>query len=178
MWLGEDDDALELLAKGLKNVSTDTDKARIYSMMGDYYHSLGQKEQMFASYDSTLLYDPGNISVLNNYAYYMALEDRDLDKALQMSAKTLEAEPLSATFLDTYAWILFRMKKYKEALSYMEKALRYLDADNAEIYEHYGDVLYMCGEKEKALENWHRAVQLNSTSETLDRKIREEKYLE
>ena len=178
MWLGEDDDALELLAKGLRNVSTDTDKARIYSMMGDYYHSLGQKEQMFASYDSTLLYDPLNISVLNNYAYYMALEDRDLDKALQMSAKTLEAEPLSATFLDTYAWILFRMKKYKEALSYMEKALRYLDADNAEIYEHYGDVLYMCGEKEKALENWHRAVQLNSTSETLDRKIREEKYLE
>ncbi|MBQ1650943.1 MAG: hypothetical protein II056_00830, partial [Paludibacteraceae bacterium] len=76
------------------------------------------------------------------------------------------------------AWILFRMKKYKEALSYMEKALRYLDEDNAEIYEHYGDVLYMCGEKEKALENWHRAVQLNSSSETLDRKIREEKYLE
>ena len=38
----------------------------------------------------------------------------DLEKALQMSAKTLEAEPLNATFLDTYAWILFRMKKYKE----------------------------------------------------------------
>ena len=178
MWVGEDDDALELLAKGLRNVRTDKDKARIYSTMGDYYHSLRQKEQMFASYDSTLVYDPLNISVLNNYAYYMALEDRDLEKALQMSAKTLEAEPLSATFLDTYAWILFRMKKYKEALSYMEKALRYLDEDNAEIYEHYGDVLYMCGEKEKALENWHRAVQLNSSSETIDRKIREGKYLE
>ena len=178
MWVGEDDDALELLAKGLNNVRTDKDKAKIFSTMGDYYHSLGKTEQMFASYDSTLVYDHLNISVLNNYSYFMALEDRDLEKALQMSAKTLEAEPLNATFLDTYAWILFRMKKYKEALSYMEKALRYLDEDNAEIYEHYGDVLYMCGEKEKALENWHRAVQLNSSSETLDRKIREEKYLE
>ena len=60
----------------------------------------------------------------------------------------------------------------------MEKALRYLDGDNPEIYEHYGDVLYMCGEKEKALESWHKAVQMNSTSKTIDRKIREERYLE
>ena len=53
-----------------------------------------------------------------------------------------------------------------------------MDEDNADIYEHYGDVLYMCGEKEKALENWHRAVQLNSESTTIERKIKEEKYLE
>ena len=95
-----------------------------------------------------------------------------------MSARSLEIEPLSSTFLDTYAWILFRLKRYKESLSYMEKALRYLDSDNPEIYEHYGDVLYMCGEKDKALENWHKAMQMNSTSKTIDRKIREEKYVE
>ena len=108
----------------------------------------------------------------------MSLDNRDLKKALSMSAKTLEAEPFSATYLDTYAWILFRMKRYKEALVYMEKALRYLDTDNPEIYEHYGDVLFMCGEKDKALENWHKALRMNSTSTTLERKIREEKYLE
>ena len=60
----------------------------------------------------------------------------------------------------------------------MEKALRYIDRDNPEIYEHYGDVLFMCGEKEKALENWHKAVQFNSTSATLDQKIKQQKYLE
>jgi len=139
---------------------------------------LNEKELMYADYDSTLAYDPDNINVLNNYAYYMSLEDRDLKKALSMSAKTLEAEPLSATYLDTYAWILFRMKRYKESLQYLEKAMRYLDTDNPEIYEHYGDVLYMCGEKEKALENWHKAKRMESQSNTLDRKIREEKYLE
>ena len=178
IWAGENEEAVALLSKGLKNANNDKDKARLYSMRGDYYHTQGEKEKMFADYDSTLMYDPLNINVLNNYAYFMALEDRDLEKALKMSAKTLEMEPLSATYLDTYAWILFRMKKYKDALSYMEKALRYLDADNSEIYEHYGDVLYMCGEKDKALENWHRALQLNSTSPTLERKIREGKYLE
>lgn len=177
-WLGQNDDALATLSKGLNQVHSDKDKAAIYNLRGDFYHTLGDNEKMYADYDSTLMYDPDNISVLNNYAYFLSVENRDLKRALEMSARTLESEPLNATFLDTYAWILFRMKRYNESLQYMEKALRYLEADNPEIYEHYGDVLFMCGEKEKALENWHKAVRMNSSSATLDRKIREERYLE
>jgi tetratricopeptide (TPR) repeat protein len=177
-WLGENDKSLDVLAKGLKHVRTDRDRALIYNLRGDYYHTLGDRQKMYADYDSTLIYDPDNINVLNNYAYYLSVEGRDLDKARKMSARTLQEEPLNATYLDTYAWILFKMKNYREALVYLEKALRYLDTDNPEIYEHYGDVLYMCGEKEKALENWHRAVQFNSTSPTLEQKIRQQKYLE
>lgn len=177
-WMGQNQEALNILSKGLQNVSKDADKATLYNLRGDFHHTMGQTALMYADYDSTLIYDPDNISVLNNYAYYMSLEDRDLKKALSMSAKTLEAEPFNATFLDTYAWILFRLKRYTESLQYIEKALRYLDADNPEIYEHYGDILFMCGEKEKALENWHKALRMNSTSTTLERKIKEERYLE
>ena len=177
-WMGENEKAMDILSKGLENVKTDKDKALLYNLRGDFFHSLGDMQRMYADYDSTLVYDPDNISVLNNYAYFLSVENRDLKKALEMSARTLVAEPLNATFLDTYAWILFKMKKYRDALGYMEKALRYLEADNPEIYEHYGDVLFMCGEKEKALENWHKAVQFNSTSPTLDQKIRQEKYIE
>ena len=177
-WMGQNEEALDVLSRGLSKVNTDRDKALLYNLRGDFHHTLGNTPAMYADYDSTLIYDPENISVLNNYAYYLSVEGRDLKRAQRMSAKTLEAEPLNATFLDTYAWILFRMKKYQEALGYMEKALRYLDRDNPEIYEHYGDVLFMCGEKEKALENWHKAVQFNSTSPTLDQKIKQQKYLE
>lgn len=177
-WLGENDNSFNTLTLGLKRVRDSKDKAKLYSLRGDFHHSLGQTKQMYSDYDSTLIHDPDNISVLNNYAYYLSLEERDLKRALSMSAKTIQAEPFSSTYLDTYAWILFKMKRYKEALEYMEKALRYLDTDNPEIYEHYGDVLYMCGEKEKALENWHKAVQMNSESKTLDQKIREGKYIE
>lgn len=177
-WLGDNEDALGTLSKGLRQVRTDRDKALIYNLRGDYYHTLGDKQKMYADYDSTLIYDPENIPVLNNYAYYLSVDNRDLERALKMSAKTLEADPLNATYLDTYAWILFRMKKYRDALGYLEKALRYLDTDNPEIYEHYGDVLYMCGEKDKALENWHKAVQSNGASPLLEQKIRQQKYLE
>ena len=177
-WMGQNEESLDILAKGLRNVNTDLDRAKIHNLRGDYYHTLGDREKMYADYDSTLIYDPENINVLNNYAYYLSVEGRDLKRALEMSSKTLEAEPLNATYLDTYAWILFKMKRYDEALGYLEKALRYLDTDNPEIYEHYGDVLFMCGEKDKALENWHKAVQFNSTSATLDQKIKQERYLE
>jgi tetratricopeptide (TPR) repeat protein len=135
-------------------------------------------DQAFICYDSALVYNPDETVSLNNYAYFLSLQGKNLEQALAMSARTLEKEPLNATYLDTYAWILFKLQRYEEALSYLEKALRYIDEDNADIYEHYGDVLYMCGEKEKALENWHRAVQLNSESTTIERKIKEEKYLE
>jgi len=177
-WMGQNDDALNILSKGLESVKSPADKASLYNLRGDFHHTLGQTQLMYADYDSTLIYDPDNINVLNNYAYYLSVEGRNLERALSMSAKTLEVEPLNATYLDTYAWILFKMKRYKEALQYMEKALRYLNADNPEIYEHYGDVLYICGEKEKAVENWHKAKRMNSTSATLDRKIREERYVE
>lgn len=177
-WMGQDEEAMNILSKGIGQVKTDRDKAMLYNLRGDFYHTMGDRQRMYADYDSTLAYDPDNINVLNNYAYYLSVENRDLKKALEMSARTLEKEPLNATYLDTYAWILFKMKKYKDALGYMEKALRYLEADNPEIYEHYGDVLFMCGEKEKALENWHKAVQFNGNSPTLDQKIRQEKYIE
>lgn len=177
-WMGQNEEAMNILSKGLEQVKTAKDKALLYNLRGDFYHTLGDKQRMYDDYDSTLVYDPDNINVLNNYAYYLSVENRDLDKALEMSSRTLESEPLNATYLDTYAWILFKMKKYRDALGYMEKALRYLETDNPEIYEHYGDVLYMCGEKEKALENWHKAVQFNSSSPTLDQKIRLEKYIE
>ena len=177
-WLGDNEKAIEMLGKGLKSVRTDADRASIYNLRGDFYHTIGDTDRMYADYDTTLMYAPDNINVLNNYAYYLAVEGRNLTRALEMSSKTLESEPLNSTYLDTYAWILFKMEKYREALGYMEKALRYLESDNPEIYEHYGDVLYMCGETEKAIENWHKAVQFNSTSPVLDRKIRERKYIE
>lgn len=177
-WMGDNDKAIEMLGLGLRSVRTDADRASIYNMRGDFYHTIGDTERMYADYDTTLMYDPDNINVLNNYAYYLSVEGRELERALRMSSRTLESEPLYSTYLDTYAWILFKMKRYREALGYMEKALRYLDADNPEIYEHYGDVLFMCGEKEKAIENWHKAVQFNGASPTLDRKIREQKYIE
>lgn len=177
-WLGQNDDAMKVLDKGLANVREPLDRATLFSTRGDFYQSLGNDKLMYENYDSTLVNNPNEIGVLNNYAYYLSLENRDLERALSMSAITVEMEPSNATYLDTYAWILFRLHRYSDALEYIERAIKYMEVDNPEIFEHYGDVLFKCGQTQKALDNWHRAMQLNSSSPTLDRKIKEMRYVE
>jgi len=89
-----------------------------------------------------------------------------------MSGITIKAEPMNPTFLDTYGWILYEQGSYLMAKIYIEKAIEYSkDNPSADIFEHYGDVLYKTGEKEKALEQWKKAKELGSDSDTLDKKI-------
>lgn len=178
VWYGERDKALETIDKGLAQVGDSLGKAALFNMRAEFHHLWGNQTMVYEDYDSVLAYSPLDVMAMNNYAYYLSLEDRDLNRALEMSHKTIEADPLNATYLDTYAWILFRMGRYKDALQYLEKALQYLEEENADIYEHYGDCLFKCGDKEAALENWHRAFQLNSDSPLLERKIKEENYIE
>ena len=87
------------------------------------------KAEAYAAYDSSLVYNPNNIGTLNNYAYYLSVERTNLDKAEEMSYKTVKAEPENATYLDTYAWILFEKKRYTEARIYIEQAMKKAKAD-------------------------------------------------
>ena len=95
-----------------------------------------------------------------------------------MSKRSIELDPNNASSEDTYAWILFRLKKYQDARIWIEKALRNDSRNNAIQVEHYGDILYFLGEKQQAFEQWQRAKTLNSKSEKLERKINEKKYIE
>ena len=99
---------------------------------------------------------------MNNYAYYLSLAGENLRRAEQLSAKTVEAEPKNSTFLDTYAWILYRQGSYSLAKFYIERAIDNLDPeeDNSVLYDHYGDILQASGEKEKAVEMWRKAQEL------------------
>ncbi len=179
LWLGTDDKALETLGMGIGMVADSVSRSQLYGMRADCYTLKGRDRAIiYADYDSALVYNPNDVMVMNNYAYFLSLDGRDLKRALKMSAITIEKEPLNATFLDTYAWILFRMERYSQAREYLEKALQYMEEPNPDMYEHYGDVMYKCGDIEAALENWHIAFQLNSESKLLESKIREKRYLE
>ena len=116
--------------------------------------------EAYAAYDSALVYKDDNIGALNNYAYYLSLEKKDLDKAEEMSYRTVKAEPNNATYLDTYAWILFEKGKYTEARIYIDQAIQHGTDNSSVVVEHCGDIYYHCGEKDKALEFWKEAEKL------------------
>lgn len=151
----------------------------IYSQLGDLAYEENKPEEAFANYEKALELNPRNVGVLNNYAYFLAKEGGDLAKAERMAAQCVKLLPDNAVSLDTYGWVFFLRENYTLAKLYIEKALG-LTADNpdADVVEHHGDVLYMLGEKEKALLEWKRAKEIGGGgSPMLDKKIEQGKYI-
>lgn len=164
----ETDKALDVFKKGVLQINEKSDKgiaSDFYSILGDLYHSRNMKAEAYAAYDSSLVYNPKNINTLNNYAFFLSEERKDLDKAEEMSFITIKAEPDNSTYLDTYAWILFEKGRYTEARIYIEQALKNGGDKSQLIVEHCGDIYYKAGDKEKALEYWKKADAMGSTPE-------------
>ena len=95
-----------------------------------------------------------------------------------MSKRSNELSPGQPSYQDTYAWVLFRAKKYAEARTWMEKAIAGSPEPNGELLEHYGDILFELGEAANALDQWKLAKQRGGTSEAIDRKINEGRRVE
>ena len=174
------DSVLSVCNRALEHITPDTRKEVIsdfYSIMGDIYHTKKQMTEAYAAYDSALVYNPSNIGALNNYAYYLSVERHDLDKAEEMSYKTVKAEPNNSTYLDTYAWILFEKGNYAEARIYIDNAMKNDGEKSDVIVEHCGDIYFMTGDVEGALKYWKKALEMGSESKTLKQKIEKKKYI-
>ncbi len=146
--------------------------AQFWSSLGDAYNEAGRYTDSDKAYDKALALEPDNSGTLNNYAYYLSVRNTQLEKAERMSARSLELAPGSATFMDTYAWVLFRLGRYADARVWIEKAVASGEVDGV-VVEHHGDILYEIGDKAGALEQWRRAKEIGGGSELLDRKINE-----
>lgn len=179
---GDDDSALKVLRRGVSQINDQSNPSLVsdfYAIMGDILHDKGDDKGAYAAYDSCLQWKDDNYGCLNNYAYYLSVENKDLDKAAQMSYRTVQAEPDNSTFLDTYAWILFMQKKYAEALQYIDMAVKNDTTKSAVIIEHAGDIHAVNGDIDGAVKYWNEALKAGAENETvLRRKIKLRKYVE
>ena len=176
------DEAFSAFQNGIGVINDNSNPAIVsdfYAVMGDILHQKGKAQEAYAAYDSCLVWKADNIGGLNNYAYYLSEEGEQLDKAEQMSYKTIKAEPKNATYLDTYAWILFMQQRYSEAKIYIDQALQNKDdsVDNSVILEHAGDIYACCNDSDKALNYWQDALKGLPDKEVLIRKIKLKKYI-
>ena len=145
-------------------------------------------------YERAIAIDPHNYLAMNNYAYHLAENDTLLDRAEHYASRAVKNRPESPTMLDTYAWVLFKKKEYSLARGYIDAALRIYetgtsapeagDTDDedtlredtsggasAEIYDHAGDIYFMNGERDTALDYWRRAAALEPDNELIARKV-------
>ena len=176
----ERDKALDAFRRGVSQINEESNPdfvSDFYAIMGQILHDKGLDDEAFAAYDSSLQWKDDNIEVLNNYAYYLSERGERLQKAEQMSYRTIKAEPTNSTFLDTYAWILFMQERYEEAKIYNDQALQNDSTVSGVIIEHAGDIYAMNKDMQQAVDYWKQAQKAGNDSKVLIRKIRQRKYL-
>lgn len=177
------DEAEMYIHKGLErcNEQNHAEKAVFYTLLGDIYSARDILDKCYQYYDSAMIYAPDNAWMLNNYAYKLAENGGDLLKAETMSVKAMKISPDNPTYIDTYAWIMFKMESYFIARVYMEQAIAKLDVNATDVaiyYEHYGDILAMSGDVDGAVEQWLKAQEAGGDSTILRKKIELKQYIE
>ena len=163
--------AVDILEQGKSLSGGNNDMlGQFNGMLGDAYNGINNYEKSDEAYDLALKIEPNNDLILNNYSYYLSLRKEKLEKAKAMSLKLVEKYPDNSSYLDTHAWVLYMLKDYQGAKKNIEKALK-ISATNGTILEHYGDVLFKLGEKDKAVDQWIKAKSAGDTSTMLEKKI-------
>ena len=167
------DKAIEVYDKALAILDSTQvdDRSNLLSGKADVKFAMGDTIAAFALYDQSLDLNPDNPGTLNNYAYFLALSNRDLDKAERMSANTIVEDAANPTYLDTYAWVFYMRKEYTMAQLYIEMAINNEEQPTSELFEHYGYILLANGDKQKALEQWRKAIELKPDNEQLVKQI-------
>lgn len=149
-----------------------------FGSLANSLYNLGEKDSAFVYFDKALNLNPDDDQVLNNYAYFLSLEKRELPKARRMAEKVVKKHPKNSTYLDTLAWILFQMGYHKDAYEYMDTAIRYESEPSGTLMEHYGDILYHVGKTNEAISWWKKAEGNSEASDKLTQKIKDGKYHE
>ncbi|MCD6332936.1 MAG: tetratricopeptide repeat protein [Bacteroidales bacterium] len=168
------DEAIKALKTGLKFPTSNTElNKQFYLSLADAYYKNGNSKEAFGYFEDLLTFDADNVIALNNYSYYLALNNEKLDHALEMIRKCVTIEKDNPTYLDTYAWVLYQKKLYAKALTVIEKVMKLDPKPTVEVVSHYGDILLANGLKERAVKAWEKALKIDPDFKGLKKKIEE-----
>ena len=171
----EFDDAIVLYNEALRHADNDTLRSSLWGAIGDVEHQRNEMKRCFKAYDKALRYHADNAMVLNNYAYFLSEDGKSLERALTMISRALALSQNNSTYLDTMAWVLYKLGRYDEAKKYMQQALSLDRQRSAELALHYGDILHALGEDFMAKTYWRKALERGADKEDIERRFLPEK---
>ena len=177
--LGNYQEVFALLDSAESNATNNSQVlSQVYTYRAEAYYKQKKFNEAYNWFDKVVKIDPQNYLAMNNYAYYLSLQSIKLDEAERLSSAVVQNNPNNATYLDTYAWVLFKKKDYQLAKFYMESALSNSTESNPVLEEHYGDILFFLNEKDKAVQQWKKSLKMGNPSKILNEKIKSIKYFE
>ena len=164
-------EAIHALEHGKKlSIENQPQIAVFSSLLGSAYNGNKDYYKSDNAYQEALNINPEDHQTLNNYSYFLSLRKENLENAEKMAKKVVSIFPSNATYLDTYAWVLYRREKYKEAKVQIEKAIK-VGEPSAVFFDHYGDILHRLGEVDNAIVQWKKAKSLDKSIHNIEKKI-------
>lgn len=157
--------AWSVLKAGYQNEKDNTLREQFLLFLGEAAYKTSRFSDSFEYFEELLKLQPDNIPVKNNYSYYLAEKNLNLERAEVLSKATIDLEPENPTYLDTYAWILFKLGRFEDALIVIERAVG-KDFDDPEILFHYSEILRSLGRTREADDTYQRAVSVGFSPES------------
>lgn len=151
-------------------------KYDIQVLLGREYHAINEFAKSEKAFEGALSLNSKSPEALASYGYHLALRGVNLEKAKEMTIKAIEADDENPKYQHAHGWVLYKLKNFKEAKTYLEKALT--KNSDATLLEHYGDALFKNGEEDEAVSFWQQALDKGSKSPNLEKKIAERKLVE
>ena len=165
--------AVNVLERGLGVILDAPEMAGImHGLLGDALHEIGEPLRAFAAYDKSLERLPDNLTVINNYAYYLAEANENLPHALELSTRLMELAPMEPNFMDTHAWVLYKNGQYPEALDFITQALFQSENQGPAFWEHDGDIRLAMRDAAGAVVSWQKAIEAGGDADVLNTKIK------
>jgi len=166
----------ELLIENFNNIALDEFTVKEYTsqskmLYAEAFYRLEDYSRSDSLFEALIIEEPDNYMILNNYSYYLAERGAKLKKAKEWSGATIRNNPENATFLDTYAWVLFKLKEYEEAERYILIAMEKGGANDPEVNEHAGDIQVALRSFEIAKSYYLKAIILGGEKTRLEEKI-------
>lgn len=158
---GKTDSSIVTFKEILKHTKDSATVVNTMTNIADMNYRVGNKKEAYKYYQKVIRLEPKHVPALNNYAYFLSLDGKNLKQAYKMSKITVEIEPNNPTYLDTFAWILHLMGNNIEAKSVFKHAMIYGGKENADILDHYAEVLFALKEYDLAFIYWNQAHKLD-----------------
>jgi len=147
-------------------------KVQVMSMLGDLKYRMKDYDASYKYYEDALAISPEDPLLLNNYAYFLAEGGRDLKKALKMAEKVMELDGNNPTYIDTYAWVLYKLGNHREALKEMMRIFVSGEDQDPELLEHMGFIKKALGKCDEAVGYWRSALEKDNSKTYLEEEIR------
>ena len=144
---------------------------QVLTMRADIYYRMKEYVKAFETFREAMKTNNNDLTVINNYAYYLAEQNTNLKEAEEMAKRVIEKEKENSTYLDTYGWVLYKRGKFQEAVKIMEDAIKNRKNPDAVMYEHLGYIYKKLKNCNEAIKNWNIAIKIDSAKTELLKEI-------